>query len=61
MTVTYCKVYLIGGSIPEVANGSYYNTSTVWCPQGELLATHRKVHLFDIGNVDTLCCCARRE
>jgi len=42
------KVYLIGGSIPEVSNGKYYNTSTVWCPQGQLLATHRKIHLFDI-------------
>ena len=44
------QVYLIGGSIPEVSNGKYYNTSTVWCPQGQLLATHRKIHLFDIGN-----------
>jgi len=42
------KVYLIGGSIPEVSDGKYYNTSTVWCPQGNLLATHRKIHLFDI-------------
>ena len=43
------KVYLIGGSIPEVSDGSFYNTATVWCPQGQLLATHRKIHLFDIG------------
>ena len=21
----------------------------VWCPQGSLLAVHRKIHLFDIG------------
>jgi len=42
------KVYLIGGSIPECQDGKFYNTSTVWCPQGHLVATHRKVHLFDI-------------
>jgi len=42
------KVYLIGGSIPECSDGKYYNTSTVWCPEGSLLATHRKIHLFDI-------------
>lgn len=47
-------VYLIGGSIPELVSSSggadkkYYNTSLVFGPQGELLATHRKVHLFDI-------------
>ncbi|KAK0668880.1 carbon-nitrogen hydrolase [Cercophora samala] len=47
------KVYLVGGSIPElVVSGSnekkYYNTSLIFSPSGELLATHRKVHLFDI-------------
>lgn len=42
------KVYLIGGSIPECHEGKFYNTSTVWCPQGNLVATHRKIHLFDI-------------
>jgi len=42
------KIYLIGGSIPEAADGKLYNTSTVWCPEGNLLAVHRKIHLFDI-------------
>jgi len=42
------NVYLIGGSIPESCDGKLYNTSTVWCPQGNLLATYRKIHLFDI-------------
>jgi predicted amidohydrolase len=53
------KVYLIGGSIPELATGAadsagdqgaktYYNTSLIFDRGGELLATHRKVHLFDI-------------
>ncbi|KAI9503190.1 hypothetical protein GGI25_001885 [Coemansia spiralis] len=44
------KVYLVGGSIPERAadTGNLYNTCTVWSPEGSLIATHRKVHLFDI-------------
>ncbi|KAK6340477.1 Carbon-nitrogen hydrolase [Orbilia blumenaviensis] len=42
--------YLIGGSIPEVdtTTNKLYNTSLVFSPTGDLLATHRKVHLFDI-------------
>lgn len=42
------KVYLVGGSIPEREGRHLYNTCTVYNPQGELLATHRKIHLFDI-------------
>ncbi|XP_067001433.2 omega-amidase NIT2 isoform X2 [Anabrus simplex] len=42
------KIYLIGGSIPESDGDKLYNTCTVWSPSGELLAKHRKVHLFDI-------------
>ncbi|KAK3296880.1 carbon-nitrogen hydrolase [Chaetomium fimeti] len=52
-------VYLIGGSIPELSTSSpdtnttttkktYYNTSLTFSPTGTLLATHRKIHLFDI-------------
>jgi predicted amidohydrolase len=43
-------IYLVGGSIPEVApsTGKHYNTCLVFGPDGEHLATHRKVHLFDI-------------
>ncbi len=49
-------IYLLGGSILERSNtpGSYYNTSTFFSPDGELRATYRKIHLFDIditGNV----------
>lgn len=46
--------YLVGGSIPESVQHEkedkkrYYNTSLVFSPSGDLLATHRKVHLFDI-------------
>ncbi|KAJ1797960.1 Omega-amidase nit3 [Coemansia sp. RSA 2399] len=44
------NVFLVGGSIPEraVSTGDLYNTCTVWSPEGALVATHRKVHLFDI-------------
>ena len=44
-------VYLVGGSIPERDSKDakkLYNTSLTFAPSGELLATHRKVHLFDI-------------
>lgn len=42
------QVYLVGGSIPESDGSAWYNTCTVWSPQGDLIAKHRKVHLFDI-------------
>jgi omega-amidase len=44
------NVYLVGGSIPErdPAKKELYNTSLTFAPSGALLATHRKVHLFDI-------------
>ncbi|KAI9877617.1 MAG: hypothetical protein M1830_003295 [Pleopsidium flavum] len=44
------STYLIGGSIPEYVPDTkkYHNTSLVFSPKGDLLATHRKVHLFDI-------------
>ncbi|KAI1428624.1 carbon-nitrogen hydrolase [Xylaria sp. FL1777] len=48
------KVFLVGGSIPEAEGEEkdgarkYYNTSLIFGPDGALLATHRKVHLFDI-------------
>lgn len=57
-------VFLVGGSIPEAEEPGtedgesgekgtekkkkYYNTSLTFGPDGALLATHRKVHLFDI-------------
>lgn len=44
------KAYVIGGSIPEYETSTkkYYNTSLTFNPAGKLLATHRKLHLFDI-------------
>lgn len=41
-------IYLVGGSVPELADGKVYNTAFVFDPQGSTVAKHRKVHLFDI-------------
>ena len=45
---TLNKVYLVGGSIPEREGDRLFNTSTVWSPEGRMIARHRKIHLFDI-------------
>ncbi|KAL9615390.1 MAG: hypothetical protein Q9167_000218 [Letrouitia subvulpina] len=44
------KTYLLGGSIPEYETETrkFYNTSLMFDTEGNLIATHRKVHLFDI-------------
>lgn len=42
------KIWLVGGSFPESDGGKLYNTSLSFDPSGKLVATHRKVHLFDI-------------
>ena len=42
-------VILIGGSIPEKENGHIYNTSFVFNENGEQIARHRKIHLFDVN------------
>lgn len=41
-------LFLIGGSIPELVDELLYNTSIVFNPQGEIIAKHRKAHLFDV-------------
>jgi predicted amidohydrolase len=43
-------IYLLGGSILEVipSNKKVYNTSLLFGPDGELLASYRKIHLFDV-------------
>ena len=42
------KVYVVAGSIPERENDKLFNTCTVFNPSGEMIAKHRKLHLFDI-------------
>ena len=43
-------VTLVGGSITERREGrdKLSNTSLVFDPAGELIATYRKIHLFDV-------------
>jgi len=41
-------VYLIAGSMPERDGVHLYNTSFVFDRQGNQIARHRKMHLFDI-------------
>lgn len=44
-------IYLLGGSILEAIPGApkAYNTSLLFGPQGSLLASYRKIHLFDVA------------
>lgn len=41
-------IFIVGGSIPEIDADKIYNTCYVFDNQGELIAKHRKAHLFDI-------------
>ena len=43
-----CGLIVVGGSVPESADGKLFNTSFVFDETGALLARHRKVHLFDV-------------
>lgn len=44
------NVYLIAGSLPEIdENGNIFNVSYVFDNQGNEIACHRKVHMFDIN------------
>lgn len=42
------RIFLVGGSIPELRDGKYYNTNISFNPEGNLIGKHSKVHLFDI-------------
>lgn len=42
-------IYIVAGSIPELAEGKIYNTSYVYSREGRQIAKHRKIHLFDIN------------
>lgn len=44
------KIFLIGGSIPEIdpTSNKIYNTALIFNENGDLIDKHRKVHLFDV-------------
>jgi omega-amidase len=46
------NMWIVGGSIPEIVEEdgqeNIYNTCLVLNPEGEVVAKHRKVHLFDV-------------
>lgn len=43
-----CKIYLVGGSIPESLENRIYNTCSVFSPSGNMIGKYQKMHLFDI-------------
>ena len=42
------NIYILAGSIPEKENDKLYNTSYLFDKKGDIIAKHRKIHLFDI-------------
>ena len=40
------RIWLFAGSVPELADGATYNTTVVYDPAGEIVARHRKAHLY---------------
>ncbi len=42
------NVYLAAGSVPELADGKIYNTAYVFDRDGQQIARHRKMHLYDV-------------
>ena len=48
------NVYILSGSIPEKDDSKLYNTSYLFGKTGEIIAKHRKMHLFDIDVKDKI-------
>ena len=48
------NVYILAGSIPEKENDKLYNTSYLFDRNGNIIAKHRKMHLFDIDVKDRI-------
>lgn len=50
-------IYLLAGSILEQIsdNDKVYNTSLLFGPSGQLLASYRKIHLFDVDLANGVC------
>lgn len=48
-----CGVWLHGGSFVEQAGGDLFNTSVLFAPDGRLVASYRKIHLFGFDGGET--------
>ena len=48
------NVYILAGSIPERESDKLYNTSYLFDKTGQIIAKHRKMHLFDIDVKDRI-------
>ena len=46
------KTHLFAGSFVEKEGDRYYNTSLLFDPDGKLIGTNRKVHLFRYGSAE---------
>jgi predicted amidohydrolase len=42
-------LWLCAGSVPELDGGAVFNTAVLYGPTGQLVASHRKVHLYEAG------------
>ena len=42
------EIYILAGSIPEKEDSKIYNTSYLFDKKGDIIAKHRKMHLFDV-------------
>jgi predicted amidohydrolase len=50
-------MWLVAGSVPELgANGELYNTALVFNPDGDLVAWHRKAHLYPPTSEPSIFC-----
>lgn len=50
-------VYIVAGTVPELAaDGRLFNTTAVWSPLGQLVATFRKLHMADVKFSDAMVC-----
>ena len=47
-------VYILAGSIPEKEGRKIFNTSYLFDKKGQIIAKHRKMHLFDIDVKDKI-------
>ena len=48
------NVYILAGSIPEREDDKIFNTSYLFDKKGQIIAKHRKMHLFDIDVKDKI-------